>query len=58
MISSLADNWICQHITIGAIDGTHVTIVSPKVENTVNPALAYLNRKTCHSISMQGIQTA
>ncbi|KAJ8936381.1 hypothetical protein NQ314_012386 [Rhamnusium bicolor] len=40
---------------IGAIDGTHVAIFSPKVDDPIYPAVAYLNRKGYHSINVQAI---
>ncbi|KAJ8971817.1 hypothetical protein NQ314_000528 [Rhamnusium bicolor] len=39
---------------IGAIDGTHVAIFSPKVDDPIYPAVAYLNRKGYHSINIYG----
>ncbi|KAJ8935507.1 hypothetical protein NQ314_012761 [Rhamnusium bicolor] len=40
---------------IGAIDGTHFAIFSPKVDDPIYPAVAYLNRKGYHSINVQAI---
>jgi hypothetical protein len=41
--------------TIGAIDCTHIAIITPKVDHPIMPAAAYLNRKGYYSINMQGI---
>ncbi|KAJ8912379.1 hypothetical protein NQ315_014747 [Exocentrus adspersus] len=41
--------------TIGAIDGTQIAVVPPKVDDGVNPAVLYINRKGYHSINVHTI---
>lgn len=38
---------------IGAIDGTHISIVPPPANDPVYPGLVYINRKGFHSINCQ-----
>nr|CAI5860141.1 unnamed protein product [Callosobruchus analis] len=40
---------------IGVIDCTHIAIVPPKVDDPINPAVVYINRKGFHSINVQAI---
>jgi hypothetical protein len=40
---------------IGAIDCTHIAIVSPPHQNPNQPALAYFNRKGFYSINVQAV---
>ncbi|CAH1988999.1 unnamed protein product [Acanthoscelides obtectus] len=40
---------------IGVIDCTHIAIVPPKIDDPVNPSIAYINRKGFHSVNVQAI---
>jgi hypothetical protein len=44
--------------TVGAVDGTHVAIVTPPKNHPVYPAAPYLNRKGFYSINVQIIVDA
>lgn len=41
--------------TIGAVDCTHVGIVSPAIEEPIRPGIVYLNRKGFYSLNVQMI---
>lgn len=41
--------------TIGAIDCTHIAIVSPHVNDTQTPAHLYMNRKGYYSINVEAV---
>lgn len=40
---------------IGTIDCTHIAIVPGKIDDPLNPAVAYLNCKGYHSINVQTV---
>ncbi|CAH1989001.1 unnamed protein product [Acanthoscelides obtectus] len=54
---SSADFWRIAQFpdVIGVIDCTHIAIVPPKIDDPVNPSIAYINRKGFHSVNVQAI---
>lgn len=38
---------------IGAIDGTHIAVVAPSINNAIGPPLLFYNRKGYYSLNIQ-----